>query len=524
MKKIVFVLSAMCSLLGALLLLDFHPAAAGIGDAFYEDQQETEGYPCWVWDEMGQRYYLDETSFVSGMFYTVDDITYYFDDFGYLASGWTEIDGEWYYFDSGVMCTMWQCIDGITYYFGLDGVMRTGWESIEGSWYYFDTDGAMYTMWHEIDGARYYFGMSGVMRTEWETIGSKKYYFGIDGAMRTMWQNIDGKRYYFGKTGVMRTMWETVGGKKYYFGKTGVMRTDWETVDGKKYYFGKAGVMSTMWQRIDGNRYYFGKTGVMRTMFEYIGSKAYYFGKTGVMRTGWETIGGNRYYFGKNGVMYTGLRKIGKYKYYFTETGAMIKNESFYIYSDGSGGEDCYVYYALPATSNKKGQVTTFADRLSKGRHAKGSQFRIVNVSDASENIGWSAYNSYVSPADAAILQKFAKQHFKAGMTWEEKIKITMEWIHYNVDYAYSGEKYALISGKTCADSVFTYRAGQCLQYNGAMAEMLTWMGYDVEMRFQRIDGWQHYWTVLKLGGKEYRLECGNHGKNGEWFFISEEE
>ena len=106
-----------------------------------------------------------------------------------------------------------------------------------------------------------------------------------------------------------------------------------------------------------------------------------------------------------------------------------------------------------------------------------------------------------------------------------EKLYITHQWIHYNVDYAYAGEKWNSIVNKSYVDAIFNCKRGQCVQYNGAMASVLAYYGYDVYM----VRGWtrpgvQHYWTECVVAGQTYLVECGNSGKNGDWwqYFFEE--
>ena len=80
----------------------------------------------------------------------------------------------------------------------------------------------------------------------------------------------------------------------------------------------------------------------------------------------------------------------------------------------------------------------------------------------------------YFRKGQADPAKKFIQQHFKAGMTREEQLWTTMEWIHNNVEYAYvQNGAWAQITNKTYVDAVFTYRKGQCIQYNAAMAAMM---------------------------------------------------
>ena len=100
-----------------------------------------------------------------------------------------------------------------------------------------------------------------------------------------------------------------------------------------------------------------------------------------------------------------------------------------------------------------------------------------------------------------------------------DKLYTVHQWIHYENEYAYAGAKWNEICNLTYTDAIFNHKKGQCVQYNGAMALFLAYYGFDVYM----VRGWtnpgvQHYWTEVNLGGKVYVVECGNSGKNGDWW------
>ena len=71
-------------------------------------------------------------------------------------------------------------------------------------------------------------------------------------------------------------------------------------------------------------------------------------------------------------------------------------------------------------------------------------------------------------------------------------------------------------------DAIFTYRKGQCIQYNAAIASMMAYLGYDVNL----VQGWvggvgnQHFWCEVHINGKTYVMETGNEGKNGSWMHF----
>ncbi|MBD5143923.1 MAG: hypothetical protein HDT22_10010, partial [Ruminococcus sp.] len=132
-----------------------------------------------------------------------------------------------------------------------------------------------------------------------------------------------------------------------------------------------------------------------------------------------------------------------------------------------------------------------------------------------------------LSDRDYEIIEEFASEHFTPDMTISECLYETWWWIHCNVDYAYVGDKWNEICNLSYPDAVFHHKLGQCVQYNGAMAAVLAYYGFDVYM----VKGWtnppknttQHYWTEVMINDTRYYVETGNQGKNGdywEYFFV----
>ncbi len=108
-----------------------------------------------------------------------------------------------------------------------------------------------------------------------------------------------------------------------------------------------------------------------------------------------------------------------------------------------------------------------------------------------------------------------------------EKIYAAYRYIQMNFSYARGWDLYSQIWDKTPVDAVFNYHLAQCLQYNGAMAEVLAYMGYDVmiveSMRGRAFDEdgvswdyWNHYWMELYLNGETYLIEVGQPEDN--WY------
>ncbi len=427
-------------------------------------------------------------------------LVYYSDEFEGKYTGERYVDTYLYRFsEKGDMQTgMQEFYDGTRYYYE-DGTVGLGFVEYNGNTYYFNDNTLMVTDWYVIDGNDYYFGSDGIMATGFTDIDGYTYYFGNDGVMRTGFQTISGKTYYFDYDGSMVTGWQIIDGNDYYFDNKGVMATGICTIDGEKYGFDKNGVMLTGIQTINGKTYYFDYDGIMLTGWIY-GWDTYYADKNGVILTGWQTIDGSKYYFGTDGIMATGFTEINGRTYCFDYDGTLITNTTINGFN-----------------IDENGIVITTNDILNRADLKPHLSFKIYNRQDTTET----SWTSNISSNDVKILQKFADTHFTSDMTREEKLRTTFDYIHYNTKYAY-GSDWSQIANKSYVDAIFTYNKGQCVQYNGAMASMMAWLGYDVNMvqGYYNRDGNQHFWTEVHIDGVTYVMETGNYGKNGNWKFF----
>lgn len=134
-------------------------------------------------------------------------------------------------------------------------------------------------------------------------------------------------------------------------------------------------------------------------------------------------------------------------------------------------------------------------------------------------------YKYTISARDKQVLKKFADKHFTKNMSREEKLFYTLNWINKKVRYA-EGSDWNKIAGKGYADAIFTYRLGQCVQYNGAMAEMMAYLGYDAYLiqgyRGSKTTGriWQHFWCEVNINDRVYIMETGNYECDGNWSYF----
>ncbi len=133
-------------------------------------------------------------------------------------------------------------------------------------------------------------------------------------------------------------------------------------------------------------------------------------------------------------------------------------------------------------------------------------------------------YTYKMDKEDLAILKAFAKEHFTDKMSAADKVAYTMEWIHTKVQYANTSALWAKITGKSWVEAIFECRTGQCAQYNGALACMMAYLGYDSSLvqgyRGSKGSVWQHFWAQVKIDGKTYLVEAGNRGKSGDWYYL----
>ncbi len=417
-------------------------------------------------------------------------VLYCADATGLIATGWlSSYSNDTHYADEDFsLHTGWLALENEKYYFDRMGVMLTGWQSIGGKLYHFSNAGRMDTGLVTLADGTYYFNASGVMQTGIQTIDGTAYYFGTDGRISTGWVNADGATYYFTEDG-MHTGWlETTDGT-YYFDASGIMQTGLVELDDCIYYFNLDGKMCTGTVVIDGESYNFNENGKLYDSFLTIDEKTYYYNSAGFRSYGgFLEIDDDLYFFDDNGVMATGFVEYGS-QYYFESDGKLLAEcyditpeKTAILENAALEPHDSYIIWNRQVSPEKKYTTITLKEK------------------------------------DIAILEEFANTYFTEDMTMAQKMWITQQWIHKKVDYAYAGEKWNSIVNLSYVEAIFVNRMGQCVQYNGAMAAMMIWFGYDVYM----VKGWtdtgnQHFWTEVVIDGTTYLMECGNYGKNGNW-------
>lgn len=138
-------------------------------------------------------------------FKTIDNLSYYVDAQGRVASGVQKIKGKYYGFDVE------------TY------VRLFGYQKVNNQYYYFDerTGAAATKTMVDINGKTYYFGAKGVRTTGWVKYKNSTYYFNKkNGSMVKGWKKINKKYYYFSPSSGKLQKKKWIG--KYYVNSKGV--------------------------------------------------------------------------------------------------------------------------------------------------------------------------------------------------------------------------------------------------------------------------------------------------------------
>lgn len=128
----------------------------------------------------------------------------------------------------------------------------------------------------------------------------------------------------------------------------------------------------------------------------------------------------------------------------------------------------------------------------------------------------------YLTEDKIKVLNDFAKENFTDDMTNYDRLEYTWKWLHFNVQYADGKDgrpEYTDIWNLSYAEACFVKKAGQCLQYNGAFAEMMAYMGYDAYMVELYTSG-QHFRPEVSVNGVAYGIEVGEtEYDNPPWYY-----
>jgi DNA-binding protein len=154
-------------------------------------------------------------------------------------------------------------------------------------------------------------------------------------------------------------------------------------------------------------------------------------------------------------------------------------------------------------------------NRLNAAKLTSRSSYQVINKQTANHTVT----THTLSSEEISILKKFADSHFKKGWTAGEKIEYTAEWIRNNMVYGN-------IPTASHTKNIFVYKEGQCSDYNGAIVEMMTYLGYNAQLiQGYTNKGGQHFWGEVIIDGTTYVMEVGekrsdNPTWNYKWEFI----
>ena len=150
-----------------------------LGTMLYVDGKRVKG----LYEYDGATYYFNSQGFMQTGWVEFDEGWRYFGEDGKMVTGWLQLGNVWYYFDptTGLMYNnRLATIDKSTYYFyDWGGMASDWWCEAEDGWYFFGGSGAMKAaQWLEWKGDWYYLTETGRMATD-TTIG--EYYVNADG-------------------------------------------------------------------------------------------------------------------------------------------------------------------------------------------------------------------------------------------------------------------------------------------------------------------------------------------------------
>lgn len=153
--------------------------------------------------------------------------------------------------------------------------------------------------------------------------------------------------------------------------------------------------------------------------------------------------------------------------------------------------------------------------RLNTATLKSRSTYKEVNVQ---ETTSYTTTHT-LTAEEKKILANFASKHFKKGWSAAQKVVYTSEWIRNNLTYGN-------IPTASHTKNIFVYKEGQCTDYNGAMIEMMTYLGYDARViRGWRTSGSPHSWGEITIDGQVYLIEVGetrydSPGWGYKWKFL----
>ena len=151
-----------------------------LGTMLYQGGKRVKG----LYEYEGSTYYFNEQGFMQTGWVELEDGWRYFGEDGKMVTGWLQIGNVWYYLDpkTGLMFNDGLAVIGKSTYYFYDwgGMASDWWYEAEDGWYFFGGSGAMKAaQWVEWNGDWYYITESGRMAAD-TTVGT--HYVNVEGA------------------------------------------------------------------------------------------------------------------------------------------------------------------------------------------------------------------------------------------------------------------------------------------------------------------------------------------------------
>lgn len=193
----------------------------------------------------------------------------------------------------------------------------------------------------------------------------------------------------------------------------------------------------------------------------------------------------------------------------YTKTGLSYKKNYHFVVRAYKKSGSTVTYSSW---SNEEENIDT-VNRLNAATLKSKSSYPVINT-QANKN---TSYTYTLTAEEITILSNFAKSHFTSKMTAGDKVVYTAEWIRKNMTYGpiptYSHSK-----------NIFVKKQGQCSDYNGALIEMMAYLGFDVRLiHGYRNGNIQHFWGEVIIDGSVFLMEVGEtRWDNGsyKWRFL----
>lgn len=138
--------------------------------------------------------------------------------------------------------------------------------------------------------------------------------------------------------------------------------------------------------------------------------------------------------------------------------------------------------------------------RLNAAKRYSHSTYKIINTQGKTDSVSYHT----LTAEEKRILSNFAKKHFKKNWSAGQKVVYTAEWIRNNMTYGH-------IPTASHTENIFVHKEGQCSDYNGALVEMMTYLGFSPQLiqgnRYSSLG--QHFWGEISIDGITYLLEVG---------------